>query len=40
MTDSFNQHPIGTGRYKFESWTPGQNIIVSKMKIIINMYLK
>lgn len=30
MTDSFNQHPIGTGRYKFESWTPGQNIIVSK----------
>lgn len=30
MTDGFNQHPIGTGRYKFESWTPGQNIIVSK----------
>ena len=30
MTDSFNQHPIGTGRYKFESWEPGQNIVVSK----------
>lgn len=30
MTDSFNQHPIGTGRYKFESWEPGQNIIVVK----------
>ncbi len=30
MTDSFNQHPIGTGRYKFVSWEPGQNIIVAK----------
>lgn len=30
MTDSFNQNPIGTGRYKFVSWEPGQNIIVAK----------
>lgn len=30
MTDSFNQHPIGTGRYKFAEWTVGQNITVVK----------
>lgn len=30
MTAAFNQHPIGTGRYKFVSWEPGQSIIVEK----------
>jgi len=30
MTDSFNQHPIGTGRYKFVSWEVGQSVIVEK----------
>lgn len=30
MTDSFNQHPIGTGRYKFGSWDKGQSITVTK----------
>lgn len=30
MTDKFNQHPIGTGKYKFVSWESGQNIIVEK----------
>jgi peptide/nickel transport system substrate-binding protein len=30
MTDSFNQHPIGTGRYKFVSWDKGQSITVQK----------
>jgi peptide/nickel transport system substrate-binding protein len=30
MTDSFNQHPIGTGRYKFADWEVGQSITVVK----------
>lgn len=30
MTDAFNQHPIGTGRYKFVSWDKGQSITVAK----------
>lgn len=30
MTDAFNQHPIGTGRYKFVSWDKGQSITVEK----------
>lgn len=30
MTDSFNQHPVGTGRYKFVSWDKGQSITVEK----------
>lgn len=30
MTDSFNQHPIGTGRYKFAGWDAGQDIVVVK----------
>lgn len=30
MTSDFNQHPIGTGRYKFVSWDKGQSIIVQK----------
>lgn len=30
MTDSFNQHPIGTGRYKFVDWAVGQSITVVK----------
>lgn len=30
MTDSFNQHPIGTGRYKFAGWEVGQSITVIK----------
>ena len=30
MTDEFNRHPIGTGRYKFGSWDKGQSIIVAK----------
>lgn len=30
MTDDFNRHPIGTGRYKFVSWDKGQSIVVSK----------
>jgi peptide/nickel transport system substrate-binding protein len=30
MTDSFNQHPVGTGRYKFVSWNVGQSITVEK----------
>ena len=30
MTDEFNRHPIGTGRYKFVSWDKGQSIIVAK----------
>ncbi|WP_301860042.1 ABC transporter substrate-binding protein [uncultured Megasphaera sp.] len=30
MTDSFNQHPVGTGRYQFVSWDKGQSIIVKK----------
>lgn len=30
MTDSFNQHPIGTGRYKFAAWEVGQSIKVVK----------
>ena len=30
MTDSFNQHPVGTGRYKFVSWDKGQSIILEK----------
>ena len=29
-TDSFNQHPVGTGRYKFVSWDKGQSITVEK----------
>lgn len=32
MTDPFNQHPVGTGRYKFVSWDKGQSIIVEKNK--------
>ena len=32
MTDAFNQHPVGTGRYKFVSWDKGQSIIVEKNK--------
>ncbi len=30
MTDSFNQNPVGTGRYKFVSWDKGQSITVEK----------
>ncbi len=30
MTDTFNQHPVGTGRYEFVSWDKGQSIIVKK----------
>lgn len=30
MTDSFNQHPVGTGRYKLVSWDKGQSITVEK----------
>ncbi|SDE13953.1 ABC transporter substrate-binding protein [Sporomusa acidovorans] len=30
MTDPFNQHPIGTGRYKFAGWEVGQSITVVK----------
>jgi peptide/nickel transport system substrate-binding protein len=32
MTDSFNQHPVGTGRYKLVSWDKGQSITVEKNK--------
>lgn len=30
MTDAFNQHPIGTGRYKFALWDVGQSIVLEK----------
>lgn len=30
MTDAFNQHPIGTGRYRFAAWETGQSITVAK----------
>lgn len=30
MTSSFNQHPIGTGRFRFVSWDKGQAIIVAR----------
>lgn len=30
MTDSFNQNPVGTGRYKFVSWDKGQSIILTR----------
>ena len=28
MTDAFNQHPVGTGRYKFALWDVGQSIVL------------
>ncbi len=28
QTDSFNQHPIGTGPYKFKEWAPQQKIVL------------
>lgn len=30
MTDAFNQHPVGTGRYQFVGWDRGQSITVAK----------
>ncbi|MBI1821872.1 MAG: peptide-binding protein [Nitrospirae bacterium] len=28
QTDSFNQHPVGTGPYKLKTWTPQQKIVL------------
>jgi len=36
-TDKFNQHPIGTGPFKLESWDKGQSITLVKNK---DFYLK
>lgn len=30
MNDEFNSHPIGTGRYVFESWDKGQSIVLKR----------
>ena len=29
MNDEFNRHPIGTGRYAFDSWDKGQSIVLT-----------
>lgn len=36
MTDSFNQHPIGTGPYKLASWDMGQSITLVKNEKFYN----
>ena len=38
-TDSFNQNPVGTGRYKLVSWdTAANQITLIKMTIITEKY--
>ncbi|MBI3595485.1 MAG: peptide-binding protein [Nitrospirae bacterium] len=29
QTDSFNQHPVGTGPYRFKEWVPQQKIVLT-----------
>jgi peptide/nickel transport system substrate-binding protein len=28
--DAFQKHPVGTGPFRFESWTPGESLVVSR----------